>query len=226
MIDRRVVWVVVLVLTLAGCGGLGGLVGNVGGDATAEASETQGVIVGGVPSLVVNHFAGSVVVRDGEAGKITANLTKQSWLRVEADAQAQLDQIVMAFTQRGTDVTLNIEGPDTVAEAVRTPSADLELLVPPGTRLTINQGAGDVIVERPGGDVAINLGAGNATVRLPEDAAFRLVVTGGVADVKSEFEGVPGGGLAADIDTTVGDNPTQTLTFNVGAGDVRLEKTR
>lgn len=226
MIRKHLVWMAVLALALAGCGGLGGLISNVGGDVTTEASETQGVIVEGVPSLVVNHFAGNVVVRDGEAGRIAAKLTKQSRLPDEADAQAQLDQIVMAFTQSGIDVTLNIEGPDNIAEAVRTPSADLELLVPPGTRLTINQGAGDVTVERPGGDVAVNLGAGNAAVQLPEDAAFRLVVTGGVADVKSEFEGVSGGGLAADIDTTVGDSPTQTLTFNVGAGEVRLEKAR
>jgi hypothetical protein len=227
MMGKRLLWIVLFALALAGCGGLGGLIGDVGGvggDVTIEASETQGVVVEGVPTLVVNHFAGNVVVRDGEAGRIAADLTKQSRLPDEAEAQAQLEQIVMSFTQQGTDVTLTIEGPDNLAEAINAPRADLELLVPPGTRLTITQGAGDVTVERPSGDVAINLGAGNATVRLPEDATFRLVMTGGVAEVKSEFEGVPSGGLAADIDVSIGGSPTQTLTFDVVAGEVRLEK--
>mgnify|MGYP007117549504 FL=1 len=42
--------------------------------------------------------------------------------------------------------------------------------------------------------------------------------------MNSEFEGVPSGGVATDIDVIIGDNPTQTLIFNLGAGDVSLEK--
>ena len=223
MFRFRYLPLIVLVALLAACSGLGGL----GGNTTAETEETQSVIVNGVPSLTLNHFAGEVTIRDGEAGKITANLTRKSRLTDEAEAQAQLDLITMTFTQSGTDVTLSIEGPDDVAELVSAPSADLELLVPPGTALDINQGAGDPTVERPSGDVEANLGAGNATVTLPEDAVFHLKVSGGVATVKSEFEGVPEGGVAADIDMNVGGNsPTQTLTFNVGAGDVNLNKAR
>lgn len=221
MFRFRTLFLVLLVALLAACSSLSGL----GGKTTAESEETQGVIVNGVPSLTLNHFAGEVTIRDGEAGKITANLTRRSRLTDEAAAQAQLDLITMTFTQNGTNVTLSIEGPDEFAEMVNAPSADLELLVPPGTALNIDQGAGDLTVERPTGDVEVNLGAGNATVTLPDDAAFHLIVSGGVATVKSEFEGVPEGGVAANIDVNVGGNsPTQTLTFNVGAGDVNLNK--
>jgi len=222
MFRFRFLFLALLITLLAGCTSLTGL----GGKTTAESEETQSVIVNGIPSLTLNHFAGEVTIRDGEAGKITANLTRRSRLTDEAAAQAQLDLITMTFTQSGTDVTLSIEGPDEFADMVNAPSADLELLVPPGTALEIDQGAGDLTVERPGGDVEINLGAGNATVTLPEAAAFHLIVTGGVATVKSEFEGVPEGGVAANIDMNVGDNPTQTLTFNLGAGDVNLNKAR
>ena len=213
----------VLLVSLGACSALGGL-DSLTGEVTAESEETQSVIVPGVPSLIVDHFAGNVTIRDGEADKITANLTRQSRLNDAAEAQAQLDLITMTFTQSGTDVTLSVEGREGISEGLDAATANLELLVPPGTVLEVNFGAGDLTVEQPSGDVTINLGAGNATVTLPDAASFNLRVSGGVGNVNSEFEGVPGGGIATDIDTTIGDNPTQTLTFNVGAGDININK--
>lgn len=215
-----VVLLVLLVAALPGCSALTGL----GGQVMAESEETQSVIVPGVPSLIVNHFAGNVTIRDGEADKITANLTRRSRLSNAAEAQAQLDLITMEFTQSGTDVTLSVEGRDGAGQGLDMATADLELLVPPGTVLDINQGAGDLTVEQPSGNVTINLGAGNATVTLPADASFNLSMAGGAGNVNSDFEGVPDGGLATDIDTTIGRNPTQTLTFNVGAGNVNINQ--
>jgi hypothetical protein len=225
MIRKRVVCVVVLVLTLAGCGRFGGL-DAVSGGVTAEMTETQGVVVNGTPTLLVNHYAGVIDVREGEAGKITANLTKQSRLDDEAEARAQLDEIVMSFTQSGTDVTLDVVGPEGTNELTSQigTTAELELLVPPGTTLNLNLGAGEITVEQPTGDVSVTSGACDVTVTLPANASFRLVVNGGVADVSSEFEGVPDGGVVTDIDVTIGDSPTQTLTFNIGAGDINLKK--
>jgi hypothetical protein len=210
-----------LVVLLAACTAFSGLSES----ATAETTETQGVIVAGVPALTVNHFAGDIAVRPGDEGKITANLTRISRLDDEAAAQAQLDSIVMSFTQQGADVTLDVEGPDSAAEMVNGPLADLELFVPPGTSLTLNLGAGDISVEEPQGDLTVNVGSGNSTITLPGDASFRLVVGGGAVDVTSEFEGVPGDGVAVGIDVNIGGNPTQTLTFNTGAGQVHLQKT-
>lgn len=197
---------------------------DMGEGITAETDETQGVIVEGIPTLTVNHFAGNIDIRTGEDGKITANLTKKSRLTDEADAEAQLEQIVMSFSQQGTDVTLNIEGPETAANIVNMPSADLELFVPAGTTLSLNLGAGDITAQQPSGDLTVNTGAGNATAVLPADASFRLQITGGAVDVTSEFEGVSGGGVAVDIDTTIGSSPAQTLIFNIGAGAVHLQK--
>ena len=220
MFRIRLLLITLLILVVTGCTALDGITGDV----TAESEETQSVIVPGVPSLIVNHFAGDVTIRDGEADTITANLTRQSRLSDAAEAQAQLDLITMAFTQSGTNVTLTIEGQEGASQGLDAATANLELLVPPGTMLEINQGAGNLTVERPGGDVTVNLGAGNVMVVLPDDASFNLGVSGGVGNVNSDFEGVPDGGIATDIDTTIGSNPTQTLTFNVGAGDINLNK--
>ena len=218
----RAIFIITLLLSLAlaGCTSIS----SVGGNVTAETTETQGVDVVGVPTLTVNHFAGTIRVRRGEGDHITANLTKQSRLPDQAEAEAQLDNVVMAFTQSGTDVTLNIEGPDTMVESINSPTADLELLIPAGTTLDLNLGAGEITLEEPDGDVAVNLGAGDSTAILPADASFRLRVSGGAVTIDSEFEGVPGGGVATDIDATVGSSPTQTVTFNLGAGKVNLQK--
>lgn len=209
-------------LLLAACTSLDGLDQNV----TAESTETQGVDVVGVPTLTVNHFAGAINVMTGEEGHITANLTRKSSLNDPAEAEAQLEQIVMSFTQQGTDVTLTIEGPDSTTEMVNGPLADLELLVPPGTVLALNLGAGDISVAEPQGDLTVNAGSSNMTVTLPADASFRLIITGGSVEVTSEFEDVPEGGVAVGIDTNVGSNPAQTLTFNTGAGQIHLQKVR
>lgn len=226
MLRNRYLLVILLIalgaIALAGCTTLDAITGDV----TAESEETQSVIVPGVPSLIVSHFAGNVTIRDGEADKITANLTRQSRLSDVAEAEAQLDLITMTFTQSGTDVTLSVEGRDRAGEGLDAATANLELLVPPGTVLDINLGAGNLTVEQPSGNVRVNLGAGNATVTLPDDASFNLSVSGGVGNVNSDFAGVPGGGIATDIDTTIGDSPTQTLTFNVGAGDININKAR
>lgn len=211
---------VLFLLLSAGCT----ILDDVSGDVTAETTETQGVDVPGVPTLTVNHFGGEIHVTNGEAGRIEADLTKHSRIDNETEAQAQLEQIVMSFSQSGTDVTLNVEGPDNLGELATGPSAGLELRVPPGTTLDIDLGAGEVTVDQPTGDVTTNVGAGDATVILPAEASFHLLVSGGVAEIVSDFEGTPAGGVAADVEVVIGDNPTQTLTFNLGAGEVHLEE--
>lgn len=189
---------------------------------TVEVDETQGVIVNGIPTLTVNHFVGTITARDGEPGRITANLTKQSRAESKDDAQAQVDQIVMTFTQNGTDVVLSIDGPHTLNQLTQGPSAELELLVPPGTALHLNLSAGEITVQQPTGDLEVDVAAGLARVFMAADASFHLV-SSGAAHISSEFEDVPSG-LAANIDTHIGDSPTQALTFHLGAGEIELLK--
>ncbi|MFO7664376.1 MAG: hypothetical protein R6X18_17530 [Chloroflexota bacterium] len=221
----RVLIIIVLILALAACNSISGIA-DLAGSPTASSSETQGVIVEGVPNLTVNHFAGKINVREGDPGRISADLTKMSRLRDQDQAQAQLNEINMTITQRGTDVVLTVEGPQATLDMIASPTADLELTVPPGSMLNLNLGAGDISIDEPDGDVVVNGGAGNITVTLPPGTSFNLQVAGGVTRVNSDFPGVPGGGVAANVETTVGDNPTQSLSFNLGAGEVNINQSR
>lgn len=225
MINYRILLIGLICLALSACSVISSVT-DLAGNPTAQSSETQGVIVTGVPNLSVTHFAGRVVVREGEPGRINADLTKMSRLGNETRAREQLDEIVMAFTQQNNDVSLTIKGPEATASVSASPTADIALAVPPGTSLVLNLGAGDITVEKPAGDVVVNGGAGIVTITLPADAAFRLKVSGGPTRVNSDFPGVAGGGVATAIDTTVGDNPTQNLVITLGTGEVNINQAR
>jgi hypothetical protein len=209
--------IALLGLMLAGCFEL-----RLDGEVTASESETQSVIVNDVPSLDVGNFAGTITVREGEPGRVTANLVRRSRLADEAAARAELETVTMAITQTNDQVSVMVDGGRNTDNVDAGVTAELELIVPPGSDLVLSLGAGDVTVTQPQGDVKINLGAGNATVELPAEASFDLAVTGGALSINSDFEGVGEGGLAADIDTTIGSAPAQTLNLNVGAGEVNL----
>lgn len=211
------------VMLLAGCTALPEL----SGDVTAEETESAEVAVDGSLPIEINNFAGTITVREGDSNRVAATVIKESRLENVTDAQAQLEEITLTVEQTGSRALVEVDGPDNegnLADMEIGMTAQLEVTVPPGSDLTINLGAGEITLEQPTGDASVNSGAGAATAILPGDASFRLVVTGGVAGVESEFEGVPDGGLATDIDTTIGSNPTQTLSFNIGAGEVNLQK--
>lgn len=223
MLRKCLLFLILASLTLTGCIAIPEL----SGETTAEGTESAELAIDGAPAIEITNFAGTITVREGEPGQIAATMTKQSRLEDVAAAEAQLAEVTLIVEETGSGARVVADGPqnfDNLEEVEIGLTALLEVTVPPGADLTLNLGAGEITLEQPTGDVETNSGAGEATAILPADASFRLVVNGGVADVQSEFAGVPGGGVAADIDTTVGDNPTQTLTFHLGAGEVRLEK--
>jgi hypothetical protein len=223
MNKSRIILIAILALWLAACSTITS-VADLAGNPTAQSSETQSVMVTGIPNLTVTHFAGRVTVREGETGRVSADLTKMSRLSNEASAREQLDEIVMTFTQQNNDVNLTVKGPENPATVSASPTADLSLTVPPGTNLVLTLGAGDITVEEPAGDVVVNSGAGIINVSLPDSASFQLKISGGPTRVNSDFPGVGGTGVATAIETTVGDNPDQSLTITLGAGEVNINQ--
>lgn len=209
-----------ILLLLAGCY----INPQLSGKITAESTETQTIAVGESPAVEIANFVGVVKVSEGAPGEVTATLTRQSRHDDPAAAEALLDQITWSLIQTGDGARILIEGPDGANDLKAGLSAVAEVQVPPGSDLTVDLGAGEASFDRPTGDVTYNGGAGLAKVILPSDASFTLRVTGGVAAVDSDFAGVPSGGVATDLTHTVGENPTQSLTFNMGAGEIKLEQ--
>lgn len=203
---------------------------ELGGETTAQETESAELAIDGAPPIEITNFAGTITVREGDPGRISATVLKESRLADAAAAQAQLAEITLTVEETSGGARVVVEGPnnidslDNIGDLEVGLTARLEVSVPPGSDLDVNLGAGEITLEQTSGDVDVNNGAGEATAILPADASFQLHVSGGVAEVNSEFDGVPGGGVAANVDATIGDNPTQSLTFHLGAGDVNLQK--
>lgn len=200
---------------------------ELGGETTAQETESAELAIDGAPPIEITNFAGTITVREGDPGRISATVLKESRLADAAKAQAQLAEVTLTVEETSGGARVVVEGPnniDNIRDLEVGLTGRLEVIVPPGSDLDVNLGAGEITLEQPTGDVDVNNGAGEATAILPADASFQLHVSGGVAEINSEFDGVPGGGVAADVEATIGDNPTQSLTFHLGAGDVNLQK--
>lgn len=224
MFRKSLILLVLLTFALAACSAIPNI--DLSEEATAETTESAELAVDGAPSITIDHFAGTVTVREGDEGRVMASVVKQSRLRDEAEAEAQLERIVLVVEETGDGPRIAVEGPEGLNSLRELPvglTAELDVTVPPGSGVSVDLGAGEITIDQPTGDVNVNSGAGEVTVILPADASFDLSVTGGVADIDSDFEGVPGGGVGAEVETTVGSNPTQSITINLGAGDVNLE---
>lgn len=218
----RLIALVLAGVLLAGCY----INPQLSGKITAESTESQTLAVDGAPAVEITNPVGMVEVSVGAPGEVSATITKQSRHEDPAEGKASLDQITWSLTETGDSVRLLIEGLENTDNFESGLSAVAAVQVPPGSDLVVNLGAGETTIDQPTGDVVYNGGAGLVTITLPRDAAFTLHITGGVASIESDFAGVPSGGLATDVTQTVGDNPTQTLVLNMGAGKVVLRAAR
>lgn len=194
--------------------------------ATASASETQGVVVTGTPSVTLSNFAGAVTVRDGEADRVVANLTKLSHHPDADQAQADVNGINMSISQANNDVDIRIEGPREGDSLSLGAMAEVELLVPPGSEVALTLGSGAIEVVEPSGDIQVELGEGNVTFRMPADASFTVDIAGGEAKLESDFAEVTEEGLADSTVAVVGSDPAVTLFLRLGSGSIRLLEVR
>lgn len=217
---HRLFSLVVITLLLAGCY----INPRLSGKITAESTESQTIAVGETPAIEITNPVGMIEISEGTPGEVSATITKQSRHEDPAEGEALLDQITWSLTETGNGVRLLIEGPENTDNFESGLSAVAVVQVPPGSDLVVNLGAGETSIDQPTGDVVYNGGAGLVTVNLPRDASFNLHITGGVAAIESDFAGVPAGGVGTDVTHTIGDNPTQTLMFNMGAGKIHLMK--
>lgn len=224
MLRKSLILLVLLTVVLAACSALPNL--DLSEEATAESTESAELAVDGAPSITIDHFAGTVTVHEGDAGRIMASVVKQSHLQDEAEAQSQLERIVLAIEQTDGGPRVAVQGPEGLTTLRELPvglTAELDVTVPPGSAVSVNFGAGEITIDHPTGDVRVDSGAGKVKVILSPDASFDLKIDGGVTNVDSDFEGVSNGGVGTDVAATIGSNPTQSITINLGAGDVNLE---
>lgn len=169
----------------------------------------QSFAVGAAPRLDITNYAGVVLVQSGPDGAISVAATKK------ARTWSNLEDIELTMTQSGDQVTIKTR----TKPRINNTSVELEITVPAGTRLAVDQGAGEIEVNGLAAPVRVSTGAGNIVVR---DVAGEIDVQCGAGVVNVQEASGP-----VRVDVGAGDlryegNPAGDCRFHTGAGLVTL----
>ena len=158
--------------------------------------EEKSFTVGDTPTLRVDIFAGDVTIRGGRAGAIRLVVTRR------ARSESDMRRISVTMSQEGGGVTVEWDKPSGLGNV----SVDLEIDVPTATRLEVNLGAGEVLIDGVAGETDIDIGngnidyqgqpqgdfrflinVGNITLRLPADVNVEVDLKTGIGEMKVDF---------------------------------------
>jgi hypothetical protein len=148
--------------------------------------------VGAAPALQIDNFAGDVTIRTGREGVISVDAS------LRAGQSENLRSISIEPSQEGDTVRIRTRRPSAQISNI---SVGLDITVPPGTRIDVSNGAGEVSIDGIAADIAAQTGAGDVEVRNSQGQA-RLST--GAGDI--DYAGQPAG----------------SSTFRTGVGTVRI----
>ncbi len=149
--------------------------------------------VGEAPVLQIENFAGNIDIQTGSAGTIDAVATRR------AVRNANLQRIVVEPSQEGDTITIRTRR---ASDEFVNVAVDLDVTVPPGTRINVTTGAGEVTIDGVEGETAVRTGAGNVEVRGSEGQVSLDTGAGNI-----DYAGEPQG----------------TSTFETGAGNIDID---
>ena len=186
---------------------------------------------GVAPNLKIDSFSGNVIVRAGERGTIRVVATKK------ASRSRDLTQITVEIHEQDGGLVIKTSRPLGLDRT----TVDLEITTPPGTRLDLNLGAGQVNVRGLTRPVKAHNGAGSVDIAdvMAEievgTGAGAIVVRGAVGPVRLNngagaivYQGTPQGDCrfhagAGGIVLTLPANPDVAVELSTGVGNIHLE---
>lgn len=201
MNKQTLVILALLAILLTACGGL---------SQKYEEELDESFAVGDRPVLMVDNFAGDVIVHAGESGSIHVIAVKRS------AREKDLDRIEVDMIKRDGGLDVITDPPS----GLKNVSVDLEITIPLNADLDLHTGAGDIIVRDVQGDVRADSGAGDVDVR---DVIGELDAHTGAGSI--DVRRVIG---TVDLDTGAGSidyrgAPQGYCRFNTGAGSIEIE---
>lgn len=141
---------------LAGC--------QVTGTVYATREERQTVQVGLAPLVVVDTFNGRITVNSGSETQVDVRVSSRGSGTDEADAERDLARVGVEVTQVGDRVTITARRLDDPV-ALGDSGADVELVVPPATRLQLRTSNGRVEAANVDGSILARTSNGAITTR-------------------------------------------------------------
>jgi hypothetical protein len=207
-------------------------------------------VVGDVPKLRVNSFAGRISVRAGQDGTVHVVAVKK------AGNQSNLNRITVNMSEQGGVVVISAK----VSPLTSNASVDLEIVAPAGSRLVLDTGAGAIDVRgmtgpidvksgagqvdlrdaqgpvgvnlgagqityegAPSGDCRFGTGAGEIRLWLPADLNMKVDLSTGIGTVDVGFA-VDGIVRAREVQGVIGDGSQGTIVAHTGVGTISLEQ--
>lgn len=205
---------------------------------------------GQAPTLEVDNFAGDILVRSGESGRIRIVVTKR------ATNSSRLNRIDVDLDQREDGLRIRTSRPGSLMDNL---SVEIEVFVPADARLALETGAGNIEVDGvqgeiaartgagnvrlqgAGGPVALNTGAGdvnyegqprgecifdtgagNITLHLPADVDAEVELDTGIGNISLGGFDVVGDTSGTDVQGTLGAGREATIVADTGVGDITL----
>ena len=122
----------------------------------------QSINFAGKAELILDNFVGAITVEDGPEDLIELAATKK------AESRADLEKVRLEIQENPTSVEIHSMHPEHQRAKW---AVEYVLKVPAGSRLTIDQGAGEIRITNHEGSMSIDLGVGEVKLEniLAED---------------------------------------------------------
>lgn len=195
----------------------------------SERSE-EAFAVGDAPNLKIDNFAGNVTVRTGPGGIVRVSATRKAWSRDD------VGRIEVDVSERDGGLVIKTGRPASLTRA----SVELEIIVPAGTRLEVDTGAGNVDISdssgpidvhtgagsihyqgAPKGECRFETGAGNIRLTLPADLNVQVDLQTGAGEIDVGFA-VDGRVTGQAVQGVIGSGAEGTIYARTGAGNIDL----
>lgn len=136
----------------------------------------QSVQVNGTPTVAVNLPFGDVRIETGAAGEVT--MRGQMVVADNANASSALESLQPKISVVGNSVTISNDWQESLNRIAALHDLEITIVIPSGSGLAIQMGAGRLLVSETQGDLTINMGAADVELRNVEVDKLLNVQTG------------------------------------------------
>lgn len=157
----------------------------------AERTEEKMLRVNGPVNLTLNNDVGDVTVKTGTDGQVKIVAEKTAWGADEAEAQKELDELIVLIEQDGNTVEISLQHPDQMNVLNLRPdiwNVEFTVTVPEGTAATLHSINGNILLSGTTGEADLQTGFGSVEISNLSGAVLVKTNSGNITatDISSE----------------------------------------
>ena len=185
--------------------------------------ETRTIPLGPNGSLDLKNISGDITVTAGTGKDVTLDITRRSRGRTDADAKMGLEQVKVEIDHRGDRATVETRYPDQQQGRNRqlySVSVTYNIVAPAGTRMSVTNISGDVIVKGMKGDLGVDVVSGDIQISQSSRLTNVKSISGTATITDVDADGnLTFGGVSGDV--TLQRVKARRLSVNLVSGDIK-----